>query len=100
LIVTQTGLPHNFQTVTGLPVELALDVVNGCGVPVTSGQVSASFSNGDAPVQLSPVDNTSGTFAGTWIPSAIASQVTVTGVAIAQGSSQATAVIAGKITPY
>jgi hypothetical protein len=100
LIATQTGLPHNFQTVAGLPVDLALNVVNGCGAPVTSAQVSASFSNGDQPVQLSPVDSTSGTFAGTWIPGAVASQVAVTGIAVVQGASPATAAIAGKVTPY
>jgi hypothetical protein len=99
LFATQVSLANNFQTAVGLPVEVAVNVVNGCGTPVTSAAISASFSNGDAPVVLSAVDNASGTFLGTWTPQAVGVQVAVTATAVGQNGG-ASAVITGKVTPY
>jgi len=99
LVATHNGLPQNFQTAVGLPVELTMNVVNGCGAPVSSAQVTAAFSNGDAPVMLRAVDGAPGMYTGGWMPQAAGSQVAVTATAVGQ-TGTALAVITGKVTPY
>lgn len=91
VVATQVGLADNFQAAVGMPVPLTMEVVNGCGTPVAFTQVTAAFSNGDAPVALSAVDGIPGRFAGTWVPQVVGAQV-----AVVAGS----AVVSGKVTPY
>jgi uncharacterized protein (TIGR03437 family) len=97
LVVTRTGMAHNFQQPAGWPVGLSLLVTNDCGTPVTDAQVTASFSNGDAPVTLRAVDNKSGIFAGTWVPNHVSPQVTITAAAFGSNSAIASAQITGQV---
>ena len=39
-----------------------------CGAPVTTGQITATFSNGDAPLIMRLADTASGRYSGTWTP--------------------------------
>ena len=69
LVPTQTGLANNFAQPTSWPTPLAVLLVDDCGQPVASGQVVATFSNGDPPLALSAGDSAgSGIYAGTWTP--------------------------------
>ena len=98
LIATQLGLVNNFQQLRGWPVEVALNLITDCGAPFTEAQVSASFSNGDDPLALKPVDEASGNFSGTWTPRSVSSQVTVTSTALGANSLATSAQITGQIT--
>jgi uncharacterized protein (TIGR03437 family) len=98
LIVTQTGLVHNFQQPAGWPVGVAVKLITDCGTPLTDAQVVASFSNGDPPIALNTVDNTSGVFAGTWTPGTVSPQVTINATASGPNSLVASAEITGQVT--
>jgi uncharacterized protein (TIGR03437 family) len=60
----------------GFPGQVAVDVVDDCANPMLSGDVTVTFSNGDAEIDLVSLKN--GTWAGTWTPQKSASQVIVT----------------------
>jgi uncharacterized protein (TIGR03437 family) len=98
IIATQTGLVDNFQQPAGWPVGLAIQLITDCGAAVSQAEVTASFSNGDNPVQLTAVDNMSGIFVGTWVPDSVSPQVTVTATATGPGSQSASAQITGQVT--
>jgi uncharacterized protein (TIGR03437 family) len=98
LVLTQVGLFHNFQQPIGWPAALAVKVLTDCGSPVGSGQVIASFSNGDPPLMLSNVYNSNGLFAGTWTPRSIGPQVTITSIATAPNLSPVSTQITGEVT--
>ncbi|MBS1877826.1 MAG: fibronectin type III domain-containing protein, partial [Acidobacteria bacterium] len=97
IIATQVGLVHNFQQQAGWPTPLALKLVNDCGSPVTSAEVTAGFSNGDPPLAFTPVDSVSGIFAATWTPRGVSSQVTIDARASVAGLSPATVRIVGQV---
>jgi trimeric autotransporter adhesin len=65
LVPVITNLPSGFEISAGLPVNLQVTLLNDCGAPVTSGDVSAAFNDGDGPLALSP---TPGGWTGTWVP--------------------------------
>ena len=71
-----TQLSPGFSTPAGLPGQVAVKVVDDCAVAMAKGDVIASFSNGDASLQLVSIKD--GTWARTWIPQFPAAQVTVT----------------------
>ena len=98
VVATQTSLAQNFQQALGWPVAVKLQLTNGCGSPVTSGTVSASFSNGDQPLVLNPVDSSSGIFSGTWVPGSSSSQVTVTAGTMAPNAALASTRVTGQVT--
>ncbi|HXJ42687.1 MAG TPA: IPT/TIG domain-containing protein [Bryobacteraceae bacterium] len=85
VVSTQLALLTNFSVPDGLPVPLKYVVTDNCGNPAANAQLTISFSNGDTPVTLAPVDTVSGIFAGTWVPLTQSPQVTVTALAIAPG---------------
>jgi uncharacterized protein (TIGR03437 family) len=73
------------------PAALESKIVDDCAQPVTSGTVTVSFSNGDAPISLVPLGD--GTWAQTWVPQHPATAVTLTLSASAGGiAGTATAV--------
>lgn len=74
-VVTSLGSP--FTVPAAWPNSLAAQVVDDCGNPHVSGTVTASFSNGDPPVLLTPLKN--GAWTGTWqVRNAGVSAVTIT----------------------
>ncbi len=98
IIPTQTGLVNNFSLPTAWPTPLRINVVNDCGNAVTTGQVVATFSNGDPPLVLPGVGGSAGVYSGTWTPRATASQVTISAQASAQGFKAASVQITGQVT--
>ncbi|HYL79150.1 MAG TPA: hypothetical protein VEU96_33475 [Bryobacteraceae bacterium] len=77
LVPALTTLGQQFQVSAGWPVALLADVRDDCGNPLTTGAVSVSFSNGDAPLALQSLKD--GRWQGTWqTGSGSKSQVTIT----------------------
>ncbi len=78
LIAAPSKPPSHFQFTADWPVTLGAVVFDDCGSPVADATVTASFSNGDAAVNL-PVWNTSkGLYQATWIPGVAASNMSIT----------------------
>ena len=99
LVPTQTGLTTNFSQPASWPTPLTIKLFDDCGNIITSGQVVTSFSNGDPPLPLQPIDKTTGLYAGTWTPRITSSQITITSRASATGFAAATSVIKGQVAP-
>jgi uncharacterized protein (TIGR03437 family) len=64
LIPALTTLGQAFAVSAGWPVALAVQSVDDCGNPQTSGSVTVSFSTGDPPLALNPLND--GTWQATW----------------------------------
>jgi uncharacterized protein (TIGR03437 family) len=99
LVPVETGLVNNFSAAVAWPVPLSILLENDCGLPVNSGQMVATFSNGDPPVTLSLANSTSATYSGTWTPRSAASQVNVVARASAPGYPNAMAQVEGATLP-
>jgi uncharacterized protein (TIGR03437 family) len=90
-VTVLTNLADKFAVIAGSPQALQAEVLNDCGVPLTAGSVTATFSTGDAPVTM--IATGAGNWAGTWMPHNIgggAASVTITAnstAAIAAGST-------------
>jgi trimeric autotransporter adhesin len=79
LVPVFTLLEDGFSIPAGFPGQVAVSVIDDCANPMTTGNVTVSFSNGDPALGLISLKN--GTWAGTWTPAHNASQVTVTATA-------------------
>jgi uncharacterized protein (TIGR03437 family) len=77
LVPTLTSLGPSFSVPAGFPVALQVQVQDDCGVPLSSGRVQASFSNGDIPLSMQPLQQ-NGRWDGTWSTNHPSSQVVVT----------------------
>ncbi len=66
LEAVSVSLAQGFSTVTGWPIALRALVVNNCGEPLLEGTVTAAFSSGDPPLNLTSEGD--GLWAGTWLP--------------------------------
>lgn len=99
LVQTQTDLVNNFSQPAAWPTSLAVLLTDNCGNRVTNGQVTATFSNGDPEMALSPTDTTSGNYNGTWTPGGAAGLVTIVSNASAPGFPAAALQLAGQVTP-
>ena len=64
--VTETAIPDNFAVRTGSPTPLEVVYVDDCGTPIVNGSIAATFSNGDAGVELVSIGN--GHYTQTWTP--------------------------------
>jgi uncharacterized protein (TIGR03437 family) len=60
------SLPVNLEAPAGVPVPLAVQVLDDCGQPLRTGQVSVEMDNGDASVELLPRGD--GWWFGSWTP--------------------------------
>ena len=99
LVPTQTGLANSFAQPASWPTPLTVLLVDDCGQPVPNGQIVATFSNGDPPLQLNRTDAISGKYSGTWTPRGTSSQILINARATAIGYPAATAQISGQVTP-
>jgi hypothetical protein len=97
LVPTQTGLVTNFAQPAAWPTPLSLTVLDNCGSSVGTGQVIATFSNGDPPLALKLANASTGLYSGTWTPRALSGQVSVTATVNAPGFSQSVATITGQV---
>src|SRR5580693_3478849 len=71
-----TQLGANFATVAAWPTPVAVTIVDDCGNFMTSGSVTASFSDGDPSLPLTSLNN--GNWSATWQPLNTSSQVVIT----------------------
>ena len=99
LVATQTGLVSNFSAPASWPTPLAITLVDTCGTLLGNGQIIATFSNGDPPLQLAVVDAANGLYSGTWTPRKTSAQTIITAHVSAAGYAASTVQIAGQVTP-
>ena len=97
LAITETGLANNFSVPAGWPATLIVQLNDDCASPVATGNVVASFSNGDAPLNLA--GDTLGNYSVTWQPGSINANMVVTLNATAGSLQPATAKLYGGIAP-
>jgi uncharacterized protein (TIGR03437 family) len=64
LIPALSSLGTGFTVPAGWPLALQVDVRDNCGAALSSGAVTAEFSNGDPPLNLNPLAN--GRWEATW----------------------------------
>jgi uncharacterized protein (TIGR03437 family) len=77
LVPSITSLGPSFSVPAGFPVALQVQVQDDCGNALNSGRVQVSFSNGDLPLSMQPLQQ-SGKWDGTWSTSHPTSSVVVT----------------------
>jgi large repetitive protein len=97
LAITETGLANNFAVPAGWPATLIVQLNDDCASPVTNGNVVASFSNGDAPLNLA--GDSLGNYSATWQPGGVNANMVVTLNASAASLQPATAQLYGGIAP-
>ena len=95
LAITETGLANNFAVPAGWPATLIVQLNDDCATPITTGNVVASFSNGDAPINL--VGDSLGNYSTTWQPGGVNANMVVTLNATAGSLQPATAKLYGGI---
>jgi uncharacterized protein (TIGR03437 family) len=59
-------LPSAFAVTAGWPVPIEVVVFDNCGVPLTTGTVTAAFTSGDLPLNLTSING--GFWSSTWQP--------------------------------
>jgi uncharacterized protein (TIGR03437 family) len=99
LVPVQTGLVNNFSAAVAWPTPLTVALANDCGSLINSGQLVATFSNGDPPLPLALADPSKSLYSGTWTPRKPVAQMTVIAHASAAGYPEATAQVVGAATP-
>jgi uncharacterized protein (TIGR03437 family) len=97
LIATQAGLFNNFAQLAGWPAPLTVRLIDDCGSRVAGAQVSTTFSNGDPPLRLTPLDSSSGIYFGTWTPRAVRAQVAVIATATVSSFAADSATVTGEV---
>jgi large repetitive protein len=97
LAITETGLANNFAVPAGWPATLIVQLDDDCASPVTTGNVVASFSNGDPPLNLA--GDSLGNYSATWQPGGVNANMVVTLNATAANLQPATAELYGGIAP-
>jgi uncharacterized protein (TIGR03437 family) len=97
LALTQTGLVNNFSVPAKWPATLIVQLNDDCGGAIPSGSVSASFSNGDAPLNLR--GDGLGVYSATWQAGSVTPQMVVTIQAESGSLQPATSQIIGTINP-
>jgi uncharacterized protein (TIGR03437 family) len=97
LAITEIGLANNFAVPAGWPATLIVQLNDDCAAPVTNGSVVASFSNGDARLNLR--GDSLGNYSTTWQPGAVNTEMVVTLDAKAGTLLAAAAKLYGGIAP-
>ncbi len=97
LIQAQTGLVNNFAATVARASQIQVRLVNDCGVFVNNARVTVSFSSGDPQLNLVPLDSTSGTYSGTWIPRTPGAPVTIDTRAAASDLPASDALLSGSV---
>ena len=98
LAITETGIANNFVVPAGWPAPLTVQINDDCGSPVTTGNVIASLSNRDAPLNI--VSDSLGNYSAIWQPGAAnANSMVVSLNAMAGTLNSATAQLYGQVVP-
>ena len=80
LKIVFTELATGSGVSVGFPGQVEVKVVDDCGVPMVSGEVTTNFSNGDPSIALTSLKD--GRWAATWTPQFASSQAVVTATAV------------------
>lgn len=99
VVATQVGLVNSFSAPASWPTPLSVQLSDDCGNAINSGQVVATFSNGDAPLAFTLSDAANGVYSATWTPRASASKVTINARGTKTGLTAATAQLSGSVVP-
>jgi len=94
LVLTLGNLSTSFQSPVQYPAVISAQVNDNCNNPVAGASVSASFSNGDPPLQLLN-DGISNTYTETWQPGNAQAGMSVTVRADLDPYQEAVAVLSG-----
>jgi len=94
LLMVFTQLGAGFSQYAAWPATLETFVVDDCGVPMASGSVTMSFSDGEAALPL--ISQNDGTWSQTWSPSGASSSVTLTANAV-EGALKGSVQIGGTV---
>ena len=97
LVLTETGIPNSFSVPAGWPAVLTATMTDDCGNTIDGGSVTASFSNGDPPLDLS-AQGSSGQYLASWQPSNL-SNATITLKGVAGTLKPAISQLSGFVTP-
>ena len=99
LLPVFTLLGVNFSSPVAWPVDIEAFIVDDCGTPENSGSSIVSFSNGDAPISLTSLNN--GQWTGTWTPrnSATANLVVTLNAQISSLDLKGSATVSGASPP-
>jgi adhesin/invasin len=95
-----TGLSQSFNVTAAWPTPLELTIVDDCGSLMAAGDVVASFSTGDPPLQLTALG--AGNWSATWEPRYTATPTSVVITVTAQSEQPALsgeALISGQLQP-
>lgn len=95
LALTVTSVANKYAFPAGWPVAITVQLNDDCGNSVSDSSVTASFSNGDPPLQLRPAQ--SGAYSATWQPGVVSPQTAVTIQAQSSGLKPALALLTGSI---
>jgi uncharacterized protein (TIGR03437 family) len=76
LLPVFTSLASGFATPAAWPAAMVVNVVDDCASPVSDGNVTVTFGNGDPPLSLLSLGD--GTWSSTWTPSHSASGFNIT----------------------
>jgi adhesin/invasin len=99
VVPARIGLVSGFSVSALSPAPLAVQLLNDCGGMVANGQLTATFSNGDAPLPLTLTNPGMGVYSTTWIPRQPSGGVTVTVSASAPGLASSSVSYAGSVLP-
>lgn len=97
VFITETQLPDSFSISANAPRALTAEVSDDCGAWLTDATVTASFSNGDRPIQLHSFGN--GSYSAVWTPSVPLLKTRVTLQASSGALTPAAQTIDGEILP-
>ena len=99
VVAAPASLLSNFTVQTLRPASLAVQLLDACGAAISTGQASASFSNGDSPVALALVNPATGLYAASWVPRQSATQTQVTFNVAAPGLAAGSVQLNGLVLP-
>ena len=97
IVPTSTALVSNFAAPAAWPIELAVNLIDDCGSVINSGQIVATFSNGDPPLILGLTDTT-GNYVSTWTPAHASTQITINARASTKGLPSTALQLSGAVT--
>jgi uncharacterized protein (TIGR03437 family) len=102
LVPVFTSVAQGFSLTAAWPQEIAMQVADDCGNPMTAGSLVVSFSNNDIAQPLVSLLN--GSWKGTWTPAHVTSSLVLTGNAQIPPSLKGTitqqgGVLANTVTP-
>jgi uncharacterized protein (TIGR03437 family) len=93
------SLLNGFAATVSRPTPVAIMLLNDCGMPMTNGVATATFSDGETPLTLAPAIGAAGLYTATWYPRQPAAQASISLLAAAPGLAAAPVLLNGIVRP-